>query len=1107
MLGHQRWESRHGACIGIRALLSKGTAYGWEFSSADGEVDFQHDPQNQSRHATFCAYLATDLLRLLSADRFADFGGSSAPSDPNATAGVTGTGISAPVREACAGALAALLAPKAGAAPASVARRVLSVLVGLLQASDDKDWHPKHAALLSLRYILAHSRPDLLSPEHADAILASLSDADDEVRGAAASAILGILRNEPTTLDFLGADMEKRLMRPLWSALSLADDLSGSTAPLLDLLALLLPKMPQPSRSADPLYHFLRHSSSQVRLATIRCIAALDPTPDALHAALLIQSLLLETNKAVLRATRACFPNKPGEWAADARLKNRWDLVMTPPGTPLDKSHFLAPTAIKKGQPTSASETVAMHDRPALNGDPSLDPHTVLLGRILAAEALGIMLACAPESHVPQLMRYLEGGLGYQRCVAGWAAESCFASGYHVLSEPDSMWDAVNAELGNNVLYSEQIGWLGPLRRVCMSAAVPAANLAVPPLPTGAGGEFFDEQWVRSVLLPALDAKRGTTAADAARAQVDGALAKYQADAEGLATRVHASLASALVASGKLPDKVTPLVRSIINAVKIEVEEELQQRAAKAAAKLVSLVKPEAAGRMVKNLGAFLCEDTVGCPKFGSEQGIVTLARWTRDGAEDARKANRGRQTEEAPAKEFKEPPAKKSKRSKSPTPSTSIDVVDPFLASLAEPEEELQASRNAVASRGGEFALAEICRMFGADVFEKMPKVWELISAGLSEFVDEGAARTGLARLEQDPGYAQTVVGSIFSLGKLVGCLQGTALDQALSLMPAVSNLLVSSSAVVRFVCAGCFASFADNATIPTLHHVIARVLPLLGDTTSTVSRQAGAEAVYQIVERLQLKVLPYLIFLVIPVLKRISDPEPSVRFLCTHNFATLVKLMPLEQGAADPEGLDPELVKQKKEERRFIGQLIGTEQVDDYEIPDGIVKAELRRYQQEGVNWLAFLARYGMHGILCDGERLKLWRSQPTVALTNVQFSFDQTWVLARRYKRFRLLPQTTTFVPSSSVPPERPTPNPSLLLSSARQPSLAIGITRSKTLLRMFSSRLCTWATRPLGPRFAQLWHPTTSSLLPTTWFATTWPSSARLRGTILFLTRVT
>lgn len=30
--------------------------------------------------------------------------------------------------------------------------------------------------------------------------------------------------------------------------------------------------------------------------------------------------------------------------------------------------------------------------------------------------------------------------------------------------------------------------------------------------------------------------------------------------------------------------------------------------------------------------------------------------------------------------------------------------------------------------------------------------------------------------------------------------------------------------------------------------------------------------------------------------------------------------------------------------------------------------VNAELRSYQQDGVNWLAFLRKYELHGILCD-------------------------------------------------------------------------------------------------------------------------------------------
>ena len=52
---------------------------------------------------------------------------------------------------------------------------------------------------------------------------------------------------------------------------------------------------------------------------------------------------------------------------------------------------------------------------------------------------------------------------------------------------------------------------------------------------------------------------------------------------------------------------------------------------------------------------------------------------------------------------------------------------------------------------------------------------------------------------------------------------------------------------------------------------------------------------------------------------------------------------------------------------DRRFVEELMNIKNVDDYplEVP---IKAELRSYQREGINWLAFLNRYGLHGILCD-------------------------------------------------------------------------------------------------------------------------------------------
>jgi TATA-binding protein-associated factor len=60
--------------------------------------------------------------------------------------------------------------------------------------------------------------------------------------------------------------------------------------------------------------------------------------------------------------------------------------------------------------------------------------------------------------------------------------------------------------------------------------------------------------------------------------------------------------------------------------------------------------------------------------------------------------------------------------------------------------------------------------------------------------------------------------------------------------------------------------------------------------------------------------------------------------------------------------------LLKRRENERQFLTQLLDGSKVEQYDLPVTI-NGKLRKYQQDGVNWLAFLAKYQLHGILCDG------------------------------------------------------------------------------------------------------------------------------------------
>ena len=149
----------------------------------------------------------------------------------------------------------------------------------------------------------------------------------------------------------------------------------------------------------------------------------------------------------------------------------------------------------------------------------------------------------------------------------------------------------------------------------------------------------------------------------------------------------------------------------------------------------------------------------------------------------------------------------------------------------------------------------------------------------------------------------------------------------------------------------------------------VIEYVIPLLGDTVNHLHRQGASEFIYYLVQLLDTKILPYTIFLIVPVLGRMSDKDDAVRLICTNCFALLIRLVPLEAGIPDPPGMSEKLLAHRDEERKFLSQLLDSSKVENFEIPVKI-NAELRKYQQEGVNWLAFLNKFQLHGILCDGR-----------------------------------------------------------------------------------------------------------------------------------------
>ena len=72
-------------------------------------------------------------------------------------------------------------------------------------------------------------------------------------------------------------------------------------------------------------------------------------------------------------------------------------------------------------------------------------------------------------------------------------------------------------------------------------------------------------------------------------------------------------------------------------------------------------------------------------------------------------------------------------------------------------------------------------------------------------------------------------------------------------------------------------------------------------------------------------------------------------------------------QSGIPDPPSLKASLVAKKQKERKFLEQLLSGSKAEEFKVTVPI-KAELREYQKEGVNWLGFLHKYNLHGVLCD-------------------------------------------------------------------------------------------------------------------------------------------
>lgn len=992
------WEVRHGAAMALRELIKIQGNYGGMRDDASWE-------ENQFAHERWCNDLAAKFLCVFVLDRFGDF-----VSDQ----------VVAPVRETVSQTLGSLLLHM----PHRSLLHVHAILLQMIRqdfpipvqgknskANDGKNhiWEIRHAGLLGIKYEVA-VRSDLFD-QHAvkqegesghavlrgvvDAAILGLGDRDDDVRSVAASCLLPVAGHLVEQLPESLGDV----LLVLWCCLcDMKDDLSSSVGVVMDLLGKLVTydqvitmlandtiSLPL-TTLASTLFPFFRHTIASVRLAVVKTLSAFMNVPSLPRdwiappfLRLIFQNLIVEERSdirdASLTAWRTAFSIMaaiPGrlEAVTDHQLILEWYAVMmTPFGVAIDSSTFYRPSMASEGEVTHERHNV---DKNMLTQDLSLITTEVILkARVASATALAYLITFWPSERVdeyfqPILTHYIESTSMLQKFLAAviseeWAREHASISTDRPLIETSSLAKEVSLRTLSWLqakppsAYHEMAFTLSRIHADCISLLQSFATDCKLPLSsipflgteidiTGTKQGCFTIEMAQAAvgtmyttLKDSLGRtkKRELSIIAEKRCKIVTTIERYIEVKAQHDIRVSAAFAAAFVAFKSTPDKVSPVVKGIMNGIKNEENLDLQTRSAVAISAFIEFCAnhniAQPLDKIIKNLCTFLCQDVEQTPTFA-------YTRQRTDGILSLHAVNSLSQQSSKDSGKLKDKPG------------------------VEKPDESAKAR---LSRRGARLAFDQLALKFGPRLLDIIPSMWQSMAGGLVSAFQSGSPEQSDVLIEKQ--YGQDVIDSLSVLEAIAPTFHQDLYPKLVETFPMLDLALRSRLAIIRQSAARCFATICDVMTLDAMRYVVEHLVPLLGDPLALTNRQGATELIYHVVQHLDIKALPYVIFMIVPVLGRMSDSDDDIRSIATNTFAALVKMVPLEAGLPDPPGFPDDLLKRRETERQFLLQLLDGSKVEPYIIPVTI-KAELRKYQQDGVNWLAFLAKYHLHGILCD-------------------------------------------------------------------------------------------------------------------------------------------
>ena len=995
------WETRHGAALGLRELIMV-------HGGGAGRMHGKTKPENNELNRKWLDDLACRLCCVLMLDRFTDYS-----SDTSV----------APIRETIGQSLGSVLKHVLPESVYNIYRILYRMVMQEDLTIERPVWAVGHGGMVGLRYVVA-VRKDLLLQDGdmidgvVKAVMKGLGDLDDDVRSVSAATLIPMAKEfvtmRPAALD--------GLINIVWESLSnLGDDLSASTGRIMDLLATLcsFPEVLEAMKASAAqdeersftllvprLYPFLRHTITSVRLAVLKALFTFaNLESDASHGwldgrvlRLVFQNLLVERDKETLDKSlellaamaRNLAGRNPELLASEfrAHVEPLMHLTLHPIGIsrnpiPMNGALFQKPSggtytvpgavnppSWKQASPDGADraakrrrKSAKVEDTPQTNLTHDVDGHmmqgdvdlvgmdVLIRSRVTAAKAMGLIMSLVPPANLDQydgiLIPSLTSAYSSSQVTSCIVIDECSkncSTGGNSAGYMGHLQSIVESERPS--AYRDLMNHLQRVRTQCQQLIhmfrdhgkvslhkLPSLPIVVQGDPEAGPTAFSialaekcvgdDYEKLKKAMAPGQRLMASQQLAEARDITVK-AIEEAKAAKEARDVRVRAAAACGIVAMKQLPKKPSPLIKSIMDSVKVEENQLLQSRSSDTISRLVQLFtdggRRGPADKVVANLVKFSCVEVAETPEF----------------------------------------PVHATKTDCILSMQKEEDRVD--HADAAKWARESKAARTT--RRGAKEALEILSRMYGASLLESVPKLKGFMEDPLLK------AFTGdLPAEAKDPEqtFGQEIVDSLSTIRTMTPTLDPALYPFVIGLMPLVIKALHSELSVFRYMAAKCLATICSVITVEGMTALVEKVLPSITNPIDVSHRQGVIEAIYHLIAVMGDSILPYVIFLIVPVLGRMSDSDNDIRLISTTSFATLVKLVPLEAGIPDPPGLSEKLLEGRDRERTFIAQLLDPKKVEPFQIPVAI-KAELRSYQQEGVNWLHFLNKYHLHGILCD-------------------------------------------------------------------------------------------------------------------------------------------